>query len=804
MVLRGPSGGDVAGHVAQNRARESEAQQLESELSTRSPALRVARTSVTLAAVQAAIPAERALVEIASYRPLGDTKRRYIAYVLEHTGDPRWVDLGTEEAIDAQVIRVRKAFADPKLDPSAAARELDKTVMAPVRALLGATRDILLSPDGQLNVVPFAALVDDQGKFLVESYTITYLTTGRDLLRIAAPPAVTSQRALVVAAPTFGSTDEDGGVDQRRSFDLSDTFWPPLPGTVEEGTALKKLFGADAVVMGDAANESALKRVRGPLVLHVATHGFFLKDEEPSEDAPPTPAAAENPLLRSGLALSGANRLASGKDDGVLTALEASGLDLAGTQVVVLSACETGLGEVHNGEGVYGLRRAFVIAGAESQLISLWEVSDNSTRDLMLGYYDRLARGAGRTEALRAAQLALLGSKDYRHPFFWAAFIQSGDWKPVRGSLTPAPATARLPPVARSARGCACDASGSPSGTLVLAVVVVLVLALRRRRTVTLAAMSIALASSAHAAPASVAMPGSGLELAAMDMQGWTASDASMGGKTWDRIARVGGVQLLLNPVRGPTSCVLTINLRYLDMLKGTRVVTGGYLPPDWYPETLELASGTGVTVMACAELPEGTVTAIIRYTGTAWPADAATIRPLLSAYARAAAWGEASKGLRPPAARVVKLPTTGLELDLSPSWHEHLVNRIDVVARYEVGKPLLMIGVMTDVIPPPLTFGKAKPAPRKKSVADSCAFWEDGVRIKNDPDEELVPRPAFAPHSWHARAKLVLDPEGDRYTVCRDTKDGRWLAIVQYKGAWTDAGLADATAILEQIAARP
>ncbi len=119
----------------------------------------------------------------------------------------------------------------------------------------------------------------------------------------------------------------------------------------------------------------------------------------------------------------------SGDEDGVLTAQEAAGLDLRGTQLVVLSACETGIGNVANGEGVYGLRRAFVLAGAASQLTSLWQVSDAGTKDLMVQYYDRLLANEGRSAALRQTQLAFLHSTNYQHPYYWAAFVPSGDWR---------------------------------------------------------------------------------------------------------------------------------------------------------------------------------------------------------------------------------------------------------------------------------------------------------------------------------------------------------------------------------------
>jgi CHAT domain-containing protein len=204
------------------------------------------------------------------------------------------------------------------------------------------------------------------------------------------------------------------------------------------------------------ATENAIKQTTRPQILHIATHGFFLEDIElvaspdfsstlfdqrsPVADvqlrpgfAPPsrTPINTENPLLRSGLALAGFNPRQSGTDDGVLTALEAAGLNLYGTKLVVLSACETGVGEVNNGEGVYGLRRAFTIAGAESQVMSLWKVSDEGTKDLMVSYYQRLLDNEGRSEALRQVQLEMLRSEQYQHPYFWASFIPSGDWTPM-------------------------------------------------------------------------------------------------------------------------------------------------------------------------------------------------------------------------------------------------------------------------------------------------------------------------------------------------------------------------------------
>ncbi len=204
------------------------------------------------------------------------------------------------------------------------------------------------------------------------------------------------------------------------------------------------------------ALEGRLKTAcRSPRILHLATHGFFLPDQERDLNregrglgfdfgdfsgardglARFSGPLMENPMLRSGLALAGANTwLKAGNppeeaEDGLLTAEDVTGLDLLATELVVLSACETGLGQVHVGEGVFGLRRAFVLAGAKTLVMSLWKVPDEPTRELMEHFYGRLLAGEGRAEALRQAQLALKAK--YPEPFYWGAFICQGDPSPL-------------------------------------------------------------------------------------------------------------------------------------------------------------------------------------------------------------------------------------------------------------------------------------------------------------------------------------------------------------------------------------
>ena len=320
--------------------------------------------------------------------------------------------------------------------------------MQPIHAMLGDATRLLVSPDGDLNLVPFESLVDDEGRYLVERYAVTYLTTGRDLLRFSVPRPNPAE-PLIVADPFFGEP-QNAPVTRtaRRSIttagDLSRVYFAPLAGTAEEARTIKSLFPAARVLTGARATKGELARVNGPSILHIATHGFFL--QQPASDGAPAVAtsaraargtramlAVRNPLLRSGLALSGANLDKSSADSGILTALEAANLDLWGTKLVTLSACDTGVGEVRNGEGVYGLRRAFFLAGAETLVMSLWPVSDYVTREIMSSYYRGLQKGLGRGDALRQAQLSLLARPNRRHPFYWASFIQAGEWANLDG-----------------------------------------------------------------------------------------------------------------------------------------------------------------------------------------------------------------------------------------------------------------------------------------------------------------------------------------------------------------------------------
>ena len=315
-------------------------------------------------------------------------------------------------------------------------------------------------PDGELNRVPFAALPAPQqpNQPLAAAVQLRMLTTGRDLVRLQ-NPAARSQTSLVVANPSFdraGSNSSQASArgsqqgPQRRSAALGSSQWDPLPGTEREGQQVAGILGAP-LLSGPAATATALKQKQSPQVLHVATHGFFLPDQASPPTDPLrvvqeqttslTALRGEAPLLRSGLVLAGANQPAADpNDDGHLTAAEILKINLRGTELVVLSACSTGQGEVRTGEGVYGLQRALTVAGARSTLLSLWKVDDAATALFMERFYRRLKAGEGRAAALAAVQAEFRSGElqgpsgqDWSEPYYWAAWQLTGDWGPIKG-----------------------------------------------------------------------------------------------------------------------------------------------------------------------------------------------------------------------------------------------------------------------------------------------------------------------------------------------------------------------------------
>ncbi len=435
-----------------------EVEALQYKISERSAEFRTLSKPITLEAVQRLIPKDATLVEFASYH-LRDAKAdkyrtpRYVVYLLNSEGEPDWVDLGLAAPIDKLIDDLREKLRDGKTSVNREikplARKLDKLVMQPVRKLAGKGKQLLIAPDGKLNLLPFAALVDESGKFLVENNKISYLTSGRDLLRLDVK-IENKQAPVIIGDPDFGPIPDAASIKKGSTL-YARLGFKRLASTEPEARAIKELFPDADLLLQEQATEEAVNKLNAPLILHIATHGFFLQEEVAPVPNPDETRIGEiigtdtsnklsdiridNPLLRSGIALTGANLHQNESDQGIFTALKTTAVNLWGTKVVVLSACNTGVGEVKTGDGIYGLRRALVLAGSETQLMSLWPVSDKGTKELMIDYYSRLQKDEGRADALRNVQLTLLKNRKLgrSHPFYWASFIQSGEWANLKG-----------------------------------------------------------------------------------------------------------------------------------------------------------------------------------------------------------------------------------------------------------------------------------------------------------------------------------------------------------------------------------
>jgi CHAT domain-containing protein/Tfp pilus assembly protein PilF len=476
LSLAGPGQRTPVDYQQHLKALMDEGDDLEAELARRSEPLRAfhALPSHTelLERVASALPQDGALVEFIAYSsvtlvpnagapvPKKPGELRYLALLLFDDGRTHAFDLGPAEPIDRAAVRLHDALVGRAVAYQPAAQELYARAFRPLVPHLGKVRKVFLSPDGQLALAPFVALHDGK-QFLVDSWDISYLTSGKDLLRRPTDDA-SAREVVVLADPDFSVPPSmPPNVAQASSFErlgaldrffstvgskLADSLAVPLPGTRQEAEAIQRLFPHARLLLGRDATKEALLKLTTPGLLHIATHGFFLEDA-------PIPEATRgvvhpglvnsgprqrppDPLLRSGLLLAGSRAPDAQpgvyrREDSLVTALELAGMDLWGTQLVVLSACDTGRGDVKQGQGVYGLRRAFAVAGAETMVTSLWKVNDETTRELMEGYYRNLLAGQGRTAALREAMKELRKKKP--HPYYWAPFIAIGQDGPLRG-----------------------------------------------------------------------------------------------------------------------------------------------------------------------------------------------------------------------------------------------------------------------------------------------------------------------------------------------------------------------------------
>lgn len=411
---------------------------------------------------------------------------RYVTFIVLNgiADDVRMIDLGDAHTIDRLIARFRTAVSGERAVPiptpgsaptegrelvaedtivpddeaEEAGEELRRSVFDPLAKAFDGNKRLILAPDGNLCRLPFESLPAGDGRALVDIYQISYVASARDILRFGAGSKGQGSSPLIVADPDFDLSadaaardhrdDADGAGRQSRDVRGRTPLFRRLSGTRREGERIAALVGAPSI-MDRAALEGTIKACSSPSILHLATHGFFLTDQtevpdrgvrsdatsEPWGDRLTRLTREENPLLRSGLAFAGANAwlrgktMAPGAEDGLLNAVDVAALDLLNTELAVLSACDTGLGQVRIAEGVFGLRRAFVVAGVRTLVASLWKVPDDQTQELMVAFYGHIMNGLPVAQALRLAQQAL--KKTYPQIRYWGAFICQGDPGPL-------------------------------------------------------------------------------------------------------------------------------------------------------------------------------------------------------------------------------------------------------------------------------------------------------------------------------------------------------------------------------------
>lgn len=299
---------------------------------------------------------------------------------------------------------------------------------------LGDKEIIYLSGDGVFNLINIGSLRKPDGTFVLDTRTIVNLNNTKEMLASNQTQA-SSNQSLLFGSPAYELSNSNEVYKKSNSAEKDNQILiSPLPGTAIEiekiSNILKEKNNKFEVYTEDNASELNFRKADSPRILHIATHGYFLTDvsevDGESVFGIDVEKAVQNPLLRSGLLFSGASNFlnydaskASG-DNGILTAYEVMNMDLRGTELVVMSACETGLGEVMNGEGVYGLQRAFQVAGAKSIIMSLWTVDDKTTQELMVEFYTRYLGGMEKIQAFKEARLEI--KNRYEDPYYWGAF----------------------------------------------------------------------------------------------------------------------------------------------------------------------------------------------------------------------------------------------------------------------------------------------------------------------------------------------------------------------------------------------
>lgn len=429
---------DLSGGAAHLAQRRQLAQALQARIARSLPPLAFEDGARFLAQAEQRLGGET-LVSISAYTRFDFASQQFGArhYLGARAGggQVRVADLGTTAALDSLAGRLRADLAHPPARGAAtavpaSARAVHDALLKPLFGARGVRGSHVADLDGGVALLPLEALADGRGRYLIDDSEWRYVSSARALLQDGAAPAH-SGKSVVLADPAYDLQDAApaAGAPGRGAVSGGRRF-ARLPQAAGEGgavaAALRRTSGEVTLHTGAAASVEALMGLHSPRYLHVVTHGFFdeeagvLREEVDGNDGQRYIVDSNVSGRSSGLALAGANRDARG----ILYAAQLRQADLAGTELAVLSACDTSVGAVRAGEGVDSLRQALEIAGARSMVTSLWAVPDLETRTLMSDFYDALAAGAAKPAALRSAKLRIRQRQE--HPFYWAAFVVTG------------------------------------------------------------------------------------------------------------------------------------------------------------------------------------------------------------------------------------------------------------------------------------------------------------------------------------------------------------------------------------------
>ena len=364
-----------------------------------------------------------AVVDIVRVRGFGQdftAESRYVALVLKKGVEyPILVALDNGQQLDTRYSKYYRNAIQQRIDDEYSYDQY----FAKIETEIQGKKLVYISPDGVYNQLNLNTLKKPGADFVVNRYDLVILGNAKDLISLKAKKAtVQKKNAFLLGFPDYATTEVSA-----------------LPGTKVEIDGVSKILKTAGYqvnqLMAKEATEKNVKAVKGPSLVHIATHGYFLQDADENAGSVfgvSAENASNNPLLRSGLILAGAGKTITGSggvditsnDNGILTAYEAMNLNLEGTNLVILSACETGLGDVKSGEGVYGLQRAFQVAGADALIMSLWKVDDAATQLLMTNFYNNWIKLGNKQKAFKQAQLQLMTK--YKEPYFWGAFVMMG------------------------------------------------------------------------------------------------------------------------------------------------------------------------------------------------------------------------------------------------------------------------------------------------------------------------------------------------------------------------------------------